>query len=173
MTKRDRYEGFEPLVRARTQALARYAFLLVYDAQLAEDLVQQAMTEVANRWPRLREGNPEAYARKVILNGAAGRARRRKVVREDATEAVPDTVWIADATDDLDQQLALDAVLAGLPPKQRAVLVLRFYEDLSEAETAAQLGISIGTVKSQTHHALSKLRTLAPDLLDPTNEVSP
>jgi RNA polymerase sigma-70 factor (sigma-E family) len=170
---KDRYEGFEPFVHARAQALARYAYLLVYDAQLAEDLVQQAMTELANRWPRLRDGNPEAYARKVILNAAAGRARRRKVVREDTTDAVPDTASIADAAADLDLQLALDAVLAGLPPRQRAVLVLRFYEDLSEAETAAQLRVSIGTVKSQTHHALSRLRAFAPDLLDPTNEVSP
>lgn len=170
---RDRYEGFESFVHARAQALARYAYLLVYDAQLAEDLVQHAMAEVANRWPRLREGSPEAYARKVILNDAAGRARRRKIVREETTDRVPDDAWIADPTADLDQQLALNAVLAGLPAKQRAVLVLRFYEDLSEVETAAQLGIAVGTVKSQTHHALSKLRALAPDLLDPTNEVSP
>ena len=98
---------------------------------------------------------------------------RRKIVREETTDRVPDDAWIADPTADLDQQLALNAVLAGLPAKQRAVLVLRFYEDLSEVETAAQLGIAVGTVKSQTHHALSKLRALAPDLLDPTNEVSP
>lgn len=170
---RDRYEGFDAFVHAGGQALTRYAYLLVLDAQLAEDLVQQALLEVASRWSRLKDGNPEAYARKVILNGAASRARRRRVLSEDSVAEPPDRAEKSDATGNLDQRLLFATVLRKLPPRQRAVLVLRYYDDLTEAETAAVMGCSVGNVKSQSHHALARLRQLVPDLMDPTNEVSP
>lgn len=170
---KDRYDGFDPFVHARGQALTRYAYLLVLDARIAEDLVQQALLEVASRWSRLKDGNPEGYARKVILNAAASRARRRRILREDSVAELPDRAEIADPTDHLDQRLLFTDALRLLPPRQRAVLVLRYYDDLSESETAAVMGCSVGNVKSQSHHALARLRELVPDLKDPTNEVSP
>ncbi len=170
---RDRYHGFDPFVHARAQALTRYAYLLVYDDRLAEDLVQQALLEVASRWPRLRDSNPEGYARKVILNAAAGRARRRRILREDTVAELPEMVEMGDAAGDVGQTMAIEDALRQLPPRQRAVLLLRYYEDKTEAETAATLGCSVGTVKSQSHHALARLRQIAPELLDPTNGVTP
>ncbi len=161
MTK-DRYAGFEQFVQARAQSLTRYGYLLCLDAQLAEDLTQQAMVALAKRWPRLREDNPEGYARQVILHAVIDRSRRRRVIREDVMERLPERAGTVDAAADLDQRLDLASLLRTLPPRQRAVVVLRFFEDLTEAQTAAALGCSIGTVKSQSHHALNKLRLQLP-----------
>lgn len=159
---KDRYAGFEQFVQARAQQLTRYGYLLCLDAQLAEDLTQHALVALAKRWPRLREDNPEGYARRVILHAVIDRSRRRRVISEDAVERLPDPVGTVDATADLDERLDLENLLRTLPPRQRAVLVLRFFEDLTEAQTAAALGCSIGTVKSQSHHALNKLRLQLP-----------
>ena len=159
---KDRYAGFEQFVQARAQPLTRYGYLLCMDAQLAEDLTQQAFVALAKRWPRLREDNPEGYARQVILHAVIDRSRRRRVIREDAMERPPDRAAHVDATADLDERLDLEDLLRTLPPRQRAVLVLRFYDDLTEAQTAAALGCSIGTVKSQSHHALRRLRLQVP-----------
>jgi RNA polymerase sigma-70 factor (sigma-E family) len=158
----DRYAGFEEFIQARAQQLTRYGYLLCLDAQLAEDLTQQALVALAKRWPRLREDNPEGYARRVILHAVIDRSRRRRVIREDVVERLPDAAGNVDATAVLDERLDLEGLLRSLPPKQRAVLVLRFYDDLTEAQTAATLGCSVGTVKSQTHHALNKLRLQLP-----------
>jgi RNA polymerase sigma-70 factor (sigma-E family) len=159
---KDRYAGFEPFVQARAQQLTRYGYLLCLDAQLAEDLTQHALVALAKRWPRLRDDNPEGYARRVILHAVIDRSRRRRVIREDVMEQLPDRGGGVDATADLDERLDLEDLLRALPPRQRAVLVLRFYDDLTEAQTAAALGCSVGTVKSQSHHALNKLRLQLP-----------
>ena len=169
---RDRYDGFEAFVHARSQALMRSAYLLVGDHQLAEDLVQQGLTAVAERWPTLRDGQPEAYARRVMVNAATARWRRRRIATEAATERLPDRGH-PDSTGRVDDRLTLTAALSRLGPRQRAAVVLRFYEDLPEAEVAALLGCSVGTVKSQTHRALATLRELVPDALqDRTDEVT-
>jgi len=157
----DRYEGFDAFVVARGPALLRTAYLLTGDRQLAEDLLQTSLASTARHWPRVRSGSPEAYVRQAMVRENVSWWRRRKVT-EVVTDQVPEQV--AAVRGDLDQRLALDAALRQLTPKQRAVLVLRFYDDLSEQQTAHALGCSVGTVKSQAHRALARLRQVAPEL---------
>ncbi|NUW31461.1 SigE family RNA polymerase sigma factor [Nonomuraea sp. SMC257] len=157
----DRYDGFREFVLARQQALMRSAYLLTGDAHLAEDLMQSVLLKVAGHWPRLvRSGAPEAYTRKAMVNQYISWRRRRQA--EVSTADPPEHGHAHDnATVD---RIVLREALARLTPRQRAVIVLRFYEDLSERQTAEILGCSLGTVKSQTHHALGRLRVLAPEL---------
>lgn len=154
----------EDFVRRSTPALLRSAFLLTGDQHAAEDLVQSALVRTAARWRRLeRHDTADAYVRTVMYRIQVDRWRRRGVIAEDATDALPERL-AADPYAGADARLALRAALARLTPKQRAVLVLRFYDDLSEARTAEVLGCSPGTVKSQTHAALRRLRESAPEL---------
>ena len=153
----------------RQQALLRTAVLLCGDHHRAEDLVQDALTKVAVRWPRLRDQNPDAYARQVIVrtNISWWRKHRREVVldvHEGGADAGPAAA--------VDRRLLLDRALAQLTPRQRATVVLRFYDDLSERDTAEALGVSTGTVKSQTHAALARLRAAAPELAELLEETS-
>ncbi|SEF60457.1 RNA polymerase sigma-70 factor, sigma-E family [Nonomuraea solani] len=155
----DRYEGFHEFVRDRQQSLMRTAYLLTGNAHLAEDLLQTVLTRVASHWAKLaRNGNPEAYARKALVNQTIS-WRRRKQVELPGVEPPERGHSHDEATL---RRLALRQALGRLTPKQRAVIVLRFYEDRTEAETAQLMGVSLGTVKSQTHYALSKLRALDP-----------
>jgi RNA polymerase sigma-70 factor (sigma-E family) len=155
----DRYFGFAEFVAARQMALSRTAYLLTGDHHAAQDLVQAALVKTAAHWPRvLAAGDPEAYVRRVMVNENISGWRRR-VPRP--VETVPDRP-VADESGRTDSRLAVAAALRQLPPRQRAVVVLRFFEDLSEAETASLLGCSVGTVKSQTHDAIARLRQLLP-----------
>ena len=158
----DRYEGFHEFVRVRQQSLMRTAYLLTGNAHLAEDLLQTVLTRVAAHWAKLADGgNPEAYARKALVNQTIS-WRRRKQVELPGAE-LPEQAESGQSHDEATvRRIALHHALAQLTPKQRAVIVLRFYEDRTEHETAQLMGVSIGTVKSQTHYALSKLRALAP-----------
>jgi RNA polymerase sigma-70 factor (sigma-E family) len=150
--------SFEEWARARQQHLVRSAYLLTGDFQRAEDLVQEALVRAAMRWDRLRDGNPDAWVRTVVYREHVSWWRRRR--REVLVEAVPDVAsYDASLADG-----ALVAALAALTWSQRAVLLLRFAEDLSVAETAEVLGVTDGTVKRQTSVALARLRELAPDL---------
>ncbi|GAA0390896.1 hypothetical protein Acor_19210 [Acrocarpospora corrugata] len=159
----DRYEGFQEFVHTRQQALMRTAYLLTGNAHLAEDLLQTVLTKVATRWPKLaRDANIEAYARKALVNQHLSWRRRRHV--ELPTGTLPEHGRSHDET--TVRRLALRQALAKLTPRQRTVLVLRFYEDRTEHETSQLMGCSLGTVKSQTHHALARLRALAPDLAE-------
>lgn len=154
-------EAFSAFASARAQALARTAYLLTGDHHRAEDLVQTTLFKVAKAWGRI-DGEPEAYARRVMYHEQVSWWRRRsnsEVVRED----VPERPYVGS---DPDARLVLVAALARLTPKQRAVLVLRFFEDLSESQTAEVLNVGVGTVKSQTRHALGRLRALAPELAE-------
>jgi RNA polymerase sigma-70 factor (sigma-E family) len=156
----DRYEGFHEFVRASQQSLMRTAYLLVGDAHLAEDLLQTVLARVATHWGKLSKGgNPEAYARKALVNQTISWRRRKSVELPGA--ALPETGHSHDEA--VVRRLALERALAQLTAKQRAVIVLRFYEDRTEQETARLMGVSLGTVKSQTHYALSKLRALTPE----------
>ncbi|MFC4115892.1 SigE family RNA polymerase sigma factor [Nonomuraea zeae] len=156
----DRYEGFHEFVRARQQSLMRTAYLLVGDAHLAEDLLQTVLARVATHWAKLSKGgNPEAYARKALVNQTISWRRRKRV--ELPGVPLPEVGRSHDEA--TVRRLALEQALAQLTPKQRAVIVLRFYEDRTEHETAQLMGVSLGTVKSQTHYALSKLRALTPE----------
>ncbi|HYN93311.1 MAG TPA: SigE family RNA polymerase sigma factor, partial [Pilimelia sp.] len=150
-------DEFRDFVAARSAALLRTAYLLAGDWATAEDLLQTALTKTYLAWKRLGEIEAvEPYARRVLVNTATSWWRRRWH-GERPTEVLPERP----APDRLDEQLERDALwrhVKSLPARQRAVLVLRFYEDMSEAQTAALLSISVGTVKSQTSRALGTLR---------------
>jgi RNA polymerase sigma-70 factor (sigma-E family) len=154
-------EDFARYVRARQHALLRAAYLVCGDAHLAEDLLQQAFTKVALRWDRLRSENPDAYVRRILYRDAVSSWRRTR--RESLVEALPDQGRPDESASVVDR-LDVARALAALTPKQRAVVVLRYFEDRSEADTAEVLGVSVGTVKSQTHAALARLREQVPDL---------
>lgn len=154
--------SFEEFVRARAAALSRVAYLLTGDHHLAEDLVQQALLRVAGRWPALvARGDPDAYVRRVIYNQHISWWRRREP--PTARHEVPQEAT-SDPGDAVVAAVAVRQALARLGPRQRAVLILRYFEDLTEARTAEILGISVGTVKSQARDGLARLRVLAPEL---------
>ena len=154
---------FDDFVRASSPGLLRTAYLLTGDRGHAEDLVQTALLQVARRWRRIR-GEPTPYARRVVVNLAKNRWRERSRRPQESTATVEPGPAPPDG-DVLLQQVLLPAVME-LPTRQRAVLVLRYFQDLSVEQTAAALGCSTGTVKSQTHHALSKLRKALGDPAD-------
>ena len=152
--------AFDEFVHARSAALARTAYLLTGNHHTAEDLVQHALLQTARHGERIST-SPEAYARRVMYHQNISWWRKRRFTETslgayDASRPPPDS----------DLRLTLDAALAQLTPKQRTVLVLRFFEDLTEVQTATALGVSISTVKSTTRNALARLRVLAPDLAD-------
>ena len=151
-------EGFTEFVIARQAALLRTAYLLTGNAQDAEDLVQTALIKVVPHWRRIRD-NPEPYVRQVLVRENVSRWRRRRW-REEASGELPEPMpgRMAGAPDH-DELLALRAALVLLAPRQRAVLVLRYYEGRTERETAELLGIAPGTVKSHAREALTRLRS--------------
>jgi RNA polymerase sigma-70 factor (sigma-E family) len=156
-------EDFEEWAHARSAALARSAYLLTTDIHLAEDLAQETLVRVAQRWPRLgSDGYPDAFARVVMHRLAVDAWRRRRSRPTEFPGAPPERAGAGDAVEE--RLLLLDA-LSRITAKQRAVLVLRFYEDLTEVQTAEVLGVSVNTVKSQTRDAISRIRALAPELL--------
>ena len=169
---------FVEYVRARQQQFLRAAYLVCGDAHLAEDLLQQALVKLALRWDKIRGEHPDAFVRRVLFRDAisAWRRTRREHVGLDETgyaagspQLTPGPGAVVPGADDrvedrVGDRIDLVRALMRLTVKQRAVLVLRYFEDLSEAETADLLGVSVGTVKSQTSAALARLRTIAPNL---------
>ena len=159
----DEQIGFAEFVALRRDTWVRAACLLTGDMHTAEDLVQTALIRVWPRWKRVSaRGDADAYVRTVLTNVflTSVRKRRWREVTTDPHDAgllnqVPGT---AAPSDEVDERLRLVHVLAGLAPRQRAVIVLRYYLDLSEAETATTLGCSVGTVKSQAAKGAAKLR---------------
>ncbi|MXG90038.1 SigE family RNA polymerase sigma factor [Nocardioides flavescens] len=156
---------FEQWVHARGAALARSAYLLTGDVHLAEDLVQDTLVRVASRWRRL-DDRPDGYARTVMHHLAVDRWRRRRSRPDEVLTHAPPEAGGGDGADEADRRLLLRRALLQLTPRERAVVSLRFYEDLTEVETARVLGCSTSTVKSQTRVALARLRDVAPALLD-------
>jgi RNA polymerase sigma-70 factor (sigma-E family) len=166
-------EGFVDFVVARAPALHRTAVLLTRNEQAAEDLVQMALAKAWQSWARI-DGNHEAYVRRIMINEFASSWRRRwrgEVPTADLSELAR-----CDDEDVSTRQVLLSA-LATLPRRQRAVVVLRFFHDYTEAATAEAMGISVGTVKSQTFKALAALRIsaelredVAPDLTGSSRE---
>jgi RNA polymerase sigma-70 factor (sigma-E family) len=147
---------FDRFVADSTGGLLRSAYLIVGDLHEAEDLVQETLFKVARRWPRVsRMDHPTAYARRILVNlalrGGPGRSRRRTELsaRRPGEPAAPAAA--------LDRHDELHAALAALPPRTRAVLVLRYFLDLPEAEVAAALDCSLGTVKSTASRGLARL----------------
>jgi RNA polymerase sigma-70 factor (sigma-E family) len=153
-------ESFDEYVAGAWQRLLRSAWLLTHDWHLAEDLLQTALVRVAPKWGKLADGAPDAYVRKVLATTYLSWWRRRWRA-EVPTADVPEQV--SPAADEVEIRTAVAGALASLPRQQRAVLMLRYHADLTEAATAAALGIGIGTVKSHTARALAALRT-RPDL---------
>jgi RNA polymerase sigma-70 factor (sigma-E family) len=154
-------DSFEEFVTARRPALLRTAYLLTGSHHDAEDLVQTALLKVVPKWRKIAD-NPEPYVRMVLSRESISRWRRRRW-RELTTDAVPDTA-AADVPAAGDEQLRRG--LLALSPRQRAVIVLRYYEDLTERQTAERLGIALGTVKSHARDGLARLRELVPETAD-------
>lgn len=155
-------EDFRAFVAGRSPALLRTAYLLTGDRGLAEDLLQSTLARAYRHWGRVsRAGNPEAYVRKILLNERRTWWRRHGN-RELVSDALPDRGG-PDEPAAVDERDALWRALLAMPPRTRAVLVLRYWEDLSEADTAAVLGCSAGSVKSQASRGLRRLQAL----LDP------
>lgn len=162
---------FAAYVRARHGALLRSALLFTGDHHRAEDLVQDAFIKLAPRWDRIKEGNPDAYVRRILYNDniSTWRRTRKETVTGDLglTDDVR-PVGMSEPPDPADVVTAVDVrrALQQLTSKQRAVLVLRYYDDLSEAQIAEVLGVSPGTVKSQAHAGLRRLRAVLPQAAD-------
>ncbi|GAA1672328.1 SigE family RNA polymerase sigma factor [Fodinicola feengrottensis] len=150
---------FTTFVDVHGQQLLRTAFLLVGDAHRAEDMLQTALVKAYEHWGRIREPTAAyAYVRKCLANTVVS-WRRLRMTHERPTEILPDTST-PDVSHSHAESMAMGHYLRLLPRRQRAVLVLRFYEDLSEAEVARTLGVSTGTVKSTTSRGLARLRDL-------------
>ncbi len=158
MRREQREADFTEFYLARRTTLRRTAYLIVRDWHTAEDLVQQAMVKVYAAWPRVRRHSAEAFARKVVVNECLSQLRRR---RDVPVEHLPDRAVTSDDASPLDVGAALDL----LAPRQRAIIALRFVDDLSVADVAQALAITEGTVKSQTAKALATLRTHLPSLV--------
>ncbi|MFI6299366.1 SigE family RNA polymerase sigma factor [Nonomuraea sp. NPDC050790] len=158
----DPNDSFREFMAVHQQSLMRTAYLLTGDPHLAEDLLQSVLLKMLGRWPKLT--SPSAYARKAMVNQYISWRRRLARVTELPSAVPPDRSYSAE--DSTIVRLVMLRALAQLPPRQRAVIVLRYYEDLTEHETAKLLNCSLGTVKSQAHHALARLRTLAPKFAD-------
>ncbi len=161
---------FAEFVAAEWGRLYRTAYLMVGNAALAEDLVQTALTNTYASWHRVRELEAAyAYTRTAVARSAASWFRSKVRLREQATDRLPESPYAPDPS----TRPALLEALRLLPPRQRAVVVLRFYEDLSVEQTADALGCSQGTVKSQTSSALGKLRGHLGDTVLPPVEGVP
>jgi RNA polymerase sigma-70 factor (sigma-E family) len=145
-------DAFDDFAQARMRALLRFAHVLTGDRDRAADLVQDALERTLLAWPRVQsKGDPEGYVRRAIVNRQISVWRRRR--RERLVAEPPESAY-----DDSRHDRELWDALGTLPPRQRAVLVLRYYEDLTEADAAAVLGCSVGTVKSQASRGLARLR---------------
>jgi RNA polymerase sigma-70 factor (sigma-E family) len=154
-----RDDDFVEFVDSRSTALLRTARLLTAgDQHAAEDLVQTALEKAYVAWPRIqRKGAQEAYVRSIMTRAAIDRTRQRSRRGEVVTDDVPDVPVVQAGPEDRDQVFTL---LASLSPRQRAVMVLRYYDDLSEAQIAEALGCSAGAVKSHASRALAVMRSL-------------
>jgi RNA polymerase sigma-70 factor (sigma-E family) len=155
-------ESFEAFVHARLPALLRFAHAVCGDPDTAADLVQDALERTGVRWSRIEHtGDPDAYVKRAIVNGRT--SRWRKLRRESLVDAVPEGTGRYDPPP---HDAELWRLLATLPARQRAVLVLRYYEDMSEQQIAQILGCAPGTVKSQASKGLSKLRAALREATD-------
>ncbi len=166
-------DDFDEFVAGKLEQLLTTAYLITWDAGDAEDLVQECLFRVARRWPRVRGmTQPRAYARRILVNlaldAAGGRAQRRGELggAPAATDEPARDLLVGFET----RAELLDA-LARLTPRQRAVLVLRYFNDLTEAQTAQVLGCSPGTVKSNASRGLARLREVLAPIPNPTREL--
>ena len=149
--------AFTEFMTVSSPRLFRTAYLIIGDHQLAQDLLQESLIKTYVAWPRLRDvGNAEAYTRRTIVTTAIS-WRRRRSFHERPTDLVPETA-VPDPGDAVTTHASIVDQLRTLPPRQRAAIVLRYYLDLSEAETADVMGCSVGAVKSHVSTGLGRLR---------------
>ncbi|SCF46419.1 SigE family RNA polymerase sigma factor [Micromonospora mirobrigensis] len=175
MSTHDEADSFDEFVRSRSTALLRSAYLLTTDRHAAEDLLQDVLERLYAKWQRARSA-PDTYARKILVNRAVDRWRFRGRRPETPLGERTGTPALDHADHVVVRQTVL-AALRTLPPRQRAAVVLRYLDDLSEAETAQIMGCSVGAVKSHTARGLTRLREQAqlgpadpPVLISPTAE---
>jgi RNA polymerase sigma-70 factor (sigma-E family) len=155
-----RDEEFREFIRNRASLLHQSAYLLCGDWHLAHDLVQDTLVKAYQHWPRVRQADsPDAYVRRILLNEARGRWRRRERVVPVPRFPEGREPVAPDAADEIARRAGLLEALLALPLRQRATVILRYLEGMSERETAAVLGCSEGTVKSQSARALGTLRS--------------
>lgn len=158
-------QEFRQFVAARQGALFRAALLLTGHREDAEDLLQTALAKVAQKWDSLKPfSSPDAYVRRVLYNQRVSWWRRSRSRHETSMADVMDREPRGDFASDSALRIALRRVLSELTVRQRAIVVLRFYEDLPESEVAEILGCTVGTVRSQTHRTLARLRASHPEL---------
>lgn len=158
----DEERQFREFVAGRSRSLLHTAYLLTGDWEQGRDLLQSALASTARRWSQLRDRQqPETYARRAIYHAQVDRFRLLSWGRETVTETLPDhpSAQVADWVDTVVQRQDIMVALRRLPKRQRAVIVLRYFEDRPDTEVAAILGVAQGTVRSQTHKALASLRT--------------
>jgi len=150
---------FDEFMTSRWPGLVRLAFGLTGDRWLAEDLAQTALASAYAAWWRVcRADDPDAYVRRILINASKSRFRRHRLSeRPGGPDDLPDQT-LADPAADVGERSALLTALAELPPRQRAVVVLRYVEDMTDAQVGALLGCSASTVRSQAARALAKLR---------------
>ena len=159
---------FTAYLQARQPSLLRTAYLLTGDRHAAEDLVQETLVRAAQHWARVDPATADAYVRRILYTRSVDAWRWRRHQPDPVGDAAhPENAHrLAEHADAVDARLTLAEALRRLTPRQRAVLVARFYEDRTEVDAARVLGCSVSTVKSQTRHALERLRVLAPELAD-------
>jgi len=159
-------EAFDVYVRERWVPLLRTATLLTGDRHAAEDLVQETLVRAAQHWSRVEPATADAYVRRILYTRSvdAWRWRRHQPDPVDLASHPEPVEGFTESPDAVAARLTLAEALSRLTPRQRAVLVARFYEDRTEVDAARVLGCSVSTVKSQTRHALERLRVLAPEL---------
>ncbi|QFZ72019.1 SigE family RNA polymerase sigma factor [Streptomyces fagopyri] len=158
----DEERQFREFVAARSRSLLHTAYLLTGDWEQGRDLLQTALASTARRWSHLRDRQqPEIYVRRALYHAQVDRFRLLSWGRETVTDALPDqpSTQAADWADTVVQRQDIMAALRRLPKRQRAVIVLRYFEDRPDSEIAEILGVTPGTVRSQTHKALVSLRT--------------
>lgn len=158
--------SFEEFVAIRLNALLRYATVLTCDPNLAEDVVQEVLLRAQQRWSRIGELDaPAAYVKRMVTNEYLSWRRRRAVREVAASKAMLDAVGpaIPDRTGEYDEREAMLAQIAQLPRKQRSAIVLRYYENYTDAEIAAVLGCGTGTVRSHLSRAVATLRATMTD----------
>ncbi|RKN46319.1 SigE family RNA polymerase sigma factor [Micromonospora endolithica] len=154
-------QEFTSFVNERGDALLRVAYALAGNQHGAEDLLQNALAKAYARWTRIR-GDAEPYVRRILYHDQVSGWRRLARRPEVSVAVLPEPAVVRDSGQDADLRLLLRDALRALPPRQRAVLTLRYLEDLSVEQTAAMLGCHTGTVASQTSKALARLRQLVP-----------
>lgn len=158
---------FDEFVTARWSVLLHLARLLTGgDRHRAEDLVQESLVKLWFVWPRIADEAPEAYVRTVLVRAAA-RSARRRWWGERPVEQVPETAAAGDVSAAVAERSRLEAALGRLPAKQRAAVVLRYYQDLTERQVAEALGCPLGTARSHAARGVARLRQLLADVIEP------